>query len=94
MTQVIHKFPLTMATGSQTVEALRGIGAASIVHVGWDERNACPALWVRLDPSVPRLPAALAPVVRVVATGEEFDHRAKHLGTVQHGGFVWHVLLA
>lgn len=90
MPTVIHKFPLTMTVFPQEVEELRG-REYEVVHVGWDDRNATVALWVRYDPQHARLPGMLAPQVRVVATGEEVDARATYLGTVHHDSFVWHV---
>jgi hypothetical protein len=86
VSKVIWKYPLEV-TGYQEVSVPRD---AEFLHVGSQNGQVC--AWALVDPSkgVETVP------IHIVGTGNpmlpEGDWRY-HLGTVQHGEFVWHIFI-
>lgn len=80
---VIHKYRLPFLTQGAVVEVPIRNGRLLHLAVQHDEIH----LWVAVDPNDRESHA----VFRLVGTGGMIDTSWHHLGTVQHGDFVWHV---
>jgi hypothetical protein len=80
----IFKYSLGNRTGASTT--LLAPFGAKFVHVG--EQDGEIMVWAAVDTRMPEHSYHL----RVVATGEDFS--GLHVGTVQIGRYVWHVVLS
>lgn len=80
---IIFKYPLTIGT---SLEIGFPVGAMPVL-VGMQKDQ--PTLWMRFQKDAP--PVELRRFI-VVGTGHLFGATAKHIGSMQDGPFVWHVL--
>jgi len=78
---VIYKYPLKL-TDEQTIMVPVG---REFIHCDVQGSQIC--LWAIVNPNV----AEIEVQIRIVGTGIDFAGNVQHLGTVQIGGFVWHV---
>lgn len=79
----IYKYPLTFGLGG--IHRFCLPEPSGVVHVGMQDGTV--QLWVRVGQGDPR-----PRFFQVVATGQPFPTSARYVGTVQSGGYVWHVL--
>jgi hypothetical protein len=82
--KVIWKFKISRGPGVQKIEVPAG---PEWVKVRLTDQNEI-EIWgiVNPDNDTVRIPVA------IFGTGEPFDPRSKHVGTVFHGPDVWHVM--
>ncbi len=81
----IHKYQIDI-TDSQTIPIPLG---GKIIHAGLDPRGT-PCLWAVVDTQSPKAPI----FVYVVGTGNPMPlHDVQHVGTINHGPFMWHVFI-
>lgn len=79
----IYKYPLSLASGVQSVTLPEG---AKVIHFGI--QGDVPCIWARVDPF------ATAQQTRyfwALGTGSDVKDNLKHIGTVLHGAYVWHL---
>lgn len=81
----IYKYPLQLTGGAQSRTLPHG---AEIVH--FSMQGDTPCIWAR----IPDKSFGTAHHVRqfwIVGTGHDIKDGLKHIGTVLHGDFVWHL---
>lgn len=84
MTQVIHKYPIPLATVSRIDLPID----AFILTV--QVQGNGPVMWAQVNPANELRPRT----VYVIGTGHTVrDEHADYVGTVQIDGFVWHIYI-
>lgn len=78
---VILKYPLKMQE-EQVIHV-----PAGRQFIACQIQGSCICLWVIVNPLI----ATTEVKIRIVGTGCDFSGNVEHLGTVQDGGWVWHV---
>lgn len=79
---IIEKFPLEHRAGKQQVVA-PGLGKA--IHFAVEDGQFC--VWAKVKPGEVDVHRKF----EIVNTGEEIPFHWRHVGSVQFGGFVWHL---
>lgn len=80
----IYKYELSLIEGAQSISLPQD---AEIIHFDMQGRGV-PCIWARIDP------LAVTQQVRqfwILETGFDVKDNLKHIGTTQHGAFVWHL---
>ncbi len=81
--KTVWKFPFAI-TRDQPIDLP---ARAEVLHVGLDPEGT-PCLWARVDSDAPKVEHSL----HISGTGHPVpDGDNKHLGSFNHGPFVWHV---
>ena len=78
----IYKYPLYLSAGIQYVSMPEG---AEIVHFSMQGDQPC--MWARVNP----LAIMIQREFWILGTGQDISGNSKHIGTTQHGDFVWHL---
>jgi hypothetical protein len=80
---VIYKYPLAQEQHQKVLMPQ----SAKIIAVQ-TQGNSHVCVWAIVDPALPKEEREF----EIIGTGEEFQPNTRtHIGTVQLGGFVWHV---
>jgi hypothetical protein len=78
----IYKYVMPTPGGSEVHQMPAG---AVPLSVQMQDGRVC--LWAQVEPEVESIEARF----HTIGTGWDIPEKASHLGTVQAGGFVWHV---